>query len=218
MILCILNQRSPGLEETGPVLIHRFRPVPADEPGDDIESEQRRCLDDLFQMAHGSPSNFRVRIQRIRVVTERTNLNTMIFTLPQNFLRMGFRESDDVNLSHACIFPLRLAHRPTHDLHGGKALVCCEVQNIWKGKIREDGGNKTEFHNFGLEEKIKSRPTCGYCCFSKSRHRVSSHNGHLRPSRTEAAFSFRWRCVHRRLGSAFCDCRGSPRDVLQDCP
>src|SRR5688572_9082624 len=67
MILGKLQQRSPDFEKARPIVVHAELPVPADEGGYRIESEQRRGSDDFAEMCETALGRFGVGVEEVRI-------------------------------------------------------------------------------------------------------------------------------------------------------
>ena len=82
VLLGVRHQRPPRLEEARPVLVHRLRPVAADEGVDLAHAQQLRRPDDLLQVIDVDLRLGRVGGQRVRVVAEAADRDAVLVEQP----------------------------------------------------------------------------------------------------------------------------------------
>ena len=144
VVLRMLHQRLPGLEEPWPVVVDRLRPVAAYESVDGVEAEQGGGGDQFSKMGSCRLCDGGIGVEHVRVEAEPADRDAVPLAGRADVVRHRGRERGDVYVRDARILPLGRPHRPAHQFDAGKALGGGEGQHRVEGEFGKDCRHEAE--------------------------------------------------------------------------
>ncbi len=141
-----MNDVGPDALKDGPIRFDGFRGVATDECVDHADAELRRRPDHLFQMIRHHAAMVRIGIERIGIISQSGDGDSMFANQFLNAACFLIAEIGHVDVSDAGVTAIGAALGPTHRLDAGKTLVGREFQNFLKAKLAQNRADKTELH------------------------------------------------------------------------
>ena len=97
-------------------------------------------------MAHRDPGNHGVRVQRVGIIAQGRNADTVLRAKSVHVVRLRAGETADVNVRDAGEFALGLADGPAHDLNAREPLGGGEFEDLVQVEFGEDGSDESKLH------------------------------------------------------------------------
>ena len=115
-----------------------------------IDAELRRGADDCLQMRGNLMPMLLVGIQRIGIVAESRDGDTVLFQKCVDACDFLVAEVRNVQVRHAGITAIRLSGWPAHQLDTGESLVRGEGKHFLQRQVAEDGADESQVHDASL--------------------------------------------------------------------
>ena len=141
-----LDQRPPGLEKPGPVVVDRLRPIAADERVHPPNAELARGPDHLGNMLGRGERLSLVRCEWIGVVAQAADPDSSLGRHGADPFGIGRREAVNRDVRHAGIAALGRRRRPAHQLNALVAGLGRGAEDLLEGELGKNGADKAELH------------------------------------------------------------------------